>query len=453
MKNRLSRSSVLFSFLIIVILAASCNAPTPNADSASTMVAQTMGALSIAQTLSALSFTQTALASTAQDQLPLIPTTLTPSELTEAPATPINHVLIPGSMPGSQSTIDDIVFNSDSFNLDLFERPYTSGAMGYRPDLDLQKVLLSSDANFFYFEFGLFNVNPDTNGLVANYGAEIDVDRDGRGDFLVWVYQAPTSTTWDTTGIVVFADMNKDVGGPSPLYSDAPFQGDGYETELWPGKPLTDPDGAWVRVNPAYPNSIQFAVKRSLLNNPTSFLWSAVADDSLKAPASFDYNDIMTLQQAGSPYQGSSYYPLAGLALLDNTCRGAWNFKPTGNEPGYCKKSATPTATLAAPPKPTPTATVKIVVITTVAPCTKVQITAQVTDGSTWDPSWSSAVTLCIGGDCKHPDSSGYAVWYESPGTYTITASAPTFGITPASATVKLGCGEKSLTQFVIGPG
>jgi hypothetical protein len=450
MKSRQSRVAGVISILIIVIMLVSCSSPISSSDNASTMVAQTMGALAIAQTLSALSATQTALVGAGAEQQTLLPTT-TPFTPTEEAAAPVNHVLTPGDMPGSQSTIDDIMFNSDSFNTDLYERPYTSGTMIYRPDLDLQKVLLSSDANFFYFELGLFNVNPDTNGLVANYGAEIDVDRDGRGDYLVWVYMAPTSTTWDITGVVVYTDQNNDVGGPNPLLSDAPYTGDGYETEIWPGKPLTDPDGAWVRVNPADPRSIQFAVKRSLLGNPTSFLWSALADDGTKAPYYFDYNDIMTIQQAGSPYQNSSYYPLAGLALLDSTCRGAWNFTPTGNEPGYCKKTVQPTVAKTSAPKPTGTPTAKV--ITPTETCLKVQITAQVTDGSTWDPSWSSGVTLCIGSNCQHPDSSGYVVWYKVPGTYTIKASAPTYGITPGSATVKLGCGEKSLTQFVIGPG
>jgi hypothetical protein len=52
------------------------------------------------------------------------------------------------------------------------------------------------------------------------------------------------------------------------------------------------------------------------------------------------------------------------------------------------------------------TSTVKIVAIITTASCSNAQITAQVTDGSNWDHSWSSAITLLIGGDCKHPDSS-----------------------------------------------
>jgi len=388
-------------------------------------------------------------------------TPLGPVETTAAAAAPLSHSIYPGEMPTIASTIDDTLYNSDNYNTCLFERPFASGTMEYRPDLDLQKIYMGSDNNFFYFELDLFNVNPTSNGLVANYGAEIDVDRDGRGDFLVWVYQAPTSTNWDTTGIAVFADQNNDVGGATPLISDAPNTGNGYETELWPGKPTTDADGAWVRVNPSSPKSIQFTVKRSLLGNPTSFMWEGWADDGIKAPYSFDYNDLIPFQQAGSPYQGNAYYPLAKVAFIDNTCREAWGFTPVGTEPGLCVKVVTPTkGPSVAKPTNTPTLKptyiiTKPVVKTTTAPvCTDVQIGAQVTDGSTWDPAWASGVTLCLdGGDCQNPDSSGYAFWYRPAGGYTITAYSKAYGITPGSASVKLGCGQKSLTQFVIGPG
>jgi hypothetical protein len=59
---------------------------------------------------------------------------------------------------------------------------------------------------------------------------------------------------------------------------------------------------------------------------------------------------------------------------------------------------------------------------------------------------------LCIVGDCKNPDSGGYATWILPAGAYTIKASS-SYGITPGSASTKLGCGEKDLIQFVIGPG
>lgn len=445
MKKVLVASRSMVIFLFVFILATSCNLiPGGSSDP-------------VAQTLVALAFTQTAVASSPGGEAVTAPT-ITPMISSDS-TQELTHVIMPGEPPATESTIDDILFNSDNFNTGLYERPYTMVNMVYHPDLDLQKIMLSADDTFFFVDLTAFGVNGDTQNLVANYGAEFDTDKDGRGDYLLWVYQAPTSTSWDINGVVLFTDLNNDVGSVKPLLSDTPTTTDGYETELWPGKPITDPDGAWVRIDPANPASIEIAVKRSLLGNPATLLWSGWADDNLKAAYLFDYNDSMTAQEAGSPYASSAYYPIGKLALVDNTCRGAWGFKPTGNEPGACKPSTQPTT--AATKKPsgptatytiiTPTATKKPVITT--APCTDVQITAQATAGGTWDPTWSAGVTFCLnGGDCKNPDSSGYAVWYRTPGSYTITGSS-SYGITPSSGTVNLGCGEKDLVLFNIGPG
>jgi hypothetical protein len=448
MKRHISRYATMVLFLIIFLIISSCNLPLGGSGT------DTSG--QVAQTLVSLGLTQTAMAvpPAVQETLPpateaAVTTPLTPPENTAAP---ITHIVMPGNMQTTESTIDDIVFNSDSFNTNLYERPYTSIQMVYRPDLDLQKPFLSTDNTFFYFALPVKNLNPDTKTLSGNYGAEVDIDRDGRGDFLVWAWNPPTAS-WDMSGVSVFTDQNNDVGAARPLLSDAPNKGDGYETEIWPGKPMIDPDGAWARIDPNNPLTVQIAVKRSLLGNPASFLWSAWADDMVKAPTLCDYNDAFTPAEAGSPYTSSSNYPLDQLALVDNTCRGAWGFTPTGNEPGYCKKTVAPTtAATKKPLQPTTTSTKPVVIVTTEVPCGTVQVGAQVTDGSTWDPSWASAVTLCVNGDCKNPDGLGYATWVLPAGGYTIIASS-SFGITPGSASVKLGCGQKSLTQFVIGPG
>jgi hypothetical protein len=446
MKQFLVASRTALIFIFVLILATSCSLISGgNTDQ-------------VSQTLVALAFTQTAMVSSPVDQAAAAPT-ITPMISVDTTAESLTHVIMPGEPPATESTIDDILFNSDNFNSGVYERPYTMVEMVYHPDLDLQKIMLSADNTFFFVDLPVFGVNGNTQNLVANYGAEFDTDKDGRGDYLLWVYQAPTSTSWDITGVALFTDLNNDVGSVKPLLSDTPTTTDGYETELWPGKPITDPDGAWVRIDPSNPAEIQIAVKRSLLGNPTELLWSGWADDNLKAAYLFDYNDSMTAQEAGSPYASNAYYPIGKLALVDNTCRGAWGFKPTGNEPGICKTTTQPTT--AATKKPggptntvtiiTPTATKKPVITT--APCTDVQITAQATAGGTWDPTWSAGVTFCLdGGDCKSPDSSGYAVWYRVPGSYTITGSS-SYGITPSSGTVNLGCGEKDLVIFNVGPG
>jgi hypothetical protein len=72
------------------------------------------------------------------------------------------------------------------------------------------------------------------------------------------------------------------------------------------------------------------------LTGSSGFLWSAWADAGLKAPDYFDYHDMYNQETAGSPYPGSSLYPIKNLALFDNTCRSYFGFEPTGNEPGLC---------------------------------------------------------------------------------------------------------------------
>jgi hypothetical protein len=415
---------------------------------------------SVAQTVAAMS-TQGAVVQPAGGYSPQpvatteIPTPMTPPINTPAP---VIHVIMPGEMQAIESTIDDVKFNGDDFSTNLFERPLTPKEMQDRFDLDLQTITLSTDNTFLYFSLDLRDVNLNTKALDGNYGIELDTDQDGRGDYLLWAFIPPSSTSWTIDGMALFNDMNNDVGSTRPLLSDPVAQTDGYDTEVWPSKPMLDPDGAWVRINPNDATVVQLAVKRSLIDNPAKFLWSAWADDQIKTPIKFDYNDAYTEAQAGSLVSSSPYYPIQEIALVDNTCREAWGFLPTRKEPGICKPAVVvqPTATkkpvagptkTKAPDQPTPTPTLKPVI--TVPVCTDVQVGAQVTP---WDVAYTSGVTLCLNGDCKNPDSLGYALWYLPAGTYTILASAPAYGISPTSATTTLGCGEKSLSQFQIGP-
>ena len=58
-----------------------------------------------------------------------------------------------------------------------------------------------------------------------------------------------TRPQWSTEGVQVFADCNHDTGGLSAELSDAPFDGDGYETKIFDSGIGDDPDLAWIRVN------------------------------------------------------------------------------------------------------------------------------------------------------------------------------------------------------------
>ncbi len=439
------------TILVLILVLAGCNLPGTLPQNVDDIVAQTLTALSA----QAVTPTHEAIA-TLEPTGTEISTPMTPPENTVAP---IVHVIMPGEMQAIESTVDDVLYNSDDFSRNMYERPFTQMTMENRFDLDLQKIAMSTDNTFFYFSLALKDVNIGTKTVDGNYGIEFDLDKDGRGDYLLWAYQPPVSTSWDYLGIGLFSDVNKDVGGTHALVSDPTDPNwNGYETEVWPGKPLTDPDGAWMRLSPSDVTVVQLAVKRSLLGNPASFLWSAWADDQVKAPYKFDYNDFYTAAEAGSPILGNANYPLKALAQMDSTCREAWGFKATGNEPGICKKAVVqPTAKpkVTTQPGVTPTKTPivptkQVITVTQPPTCTDVQIGAQITP---WDVAYTSGVTLCLdGGECKNPDSLGYVIWYRPAGGYTINASS-SYGISPSSVSVKLGCGEKSLSQFTIGPG
>ena len=254
----------------------------------------------------------------------------------------------------------------DDLSVNLLERPFTAEDMQYRPDVDLTRVELGHNPTFYYIQLHLSGVNPQTNTLSAHYGVEFDTDRDGRGDVLLWV-KGDGDTEWNIADVYVYQDDNNDVGGPRPVLADASGGGNGYERLLFSPDHLDDPDAAWKRVDPSNPNVIQLAIKRSLLGNASAFFWRAWADDGVSNPGSFDYNDFFTPAQAGSPFSGNNNYPLQELYLVDNTCRLAFGFEPSGDEPGLCLvPQPTPTATPVPPtatPQPTPTPTETPIII------------------------------------------------------------------------------------------
>jgi hypothetical protein len=251
----------------------------------------------------------------------------------------------------SASTADQKRANGgDYLNQNLLERPFTTEEMVYRPDVDLVRVEISKDSTFYYFMLYLSDVNSETNMLSAYYGIELDISRDGRGDFLLWAL-GDGSTEWSITDVFIYQDANDDVGGSRPLLAEAPnYSGDSYEKLLFSPDHLDDPDAAWKRVDPADDTVIQLAIKKSVLGNAEAFMWNAWADDGVKDPTKFDYNDFFTLTEAGSPIGGAADYPLKDLYLTDNTCRLAYGFEPTGNETGLCYVPE-PAAT-AEPPEP-----------------------------------------------------------------------------------------------------
>jgi hypothetical protein len=226
----------------------------------------------------------------------------------------------------------------DLYTSNLFERPFTT-AMVYLPDVDIQRAAISSDDSFFYFTITLSGTHPGTGVFEGLYAVELDTNLDGRGDYFIAGLN-PSGTTWTTSGVIVRFDSDKDVGGPDPIKSDAPFTGNGYETILANDKP----EAAWIRISPSNPVAVQIAVHSQLVGNPKQFLWGITTDNGIKDPGKYDYDDTYTKEQAGSPYvEEPTLYPLKIVNSFDNVCRQPYGFTPTVRIPNMC---------YSAPPEP-----------------------------------------------------------------------------------------------------
>jgi hypothetical protein len=237
----------------------------------------------------------------------------------------------------------------DSYNINLFERPFTQTVMNYLPELDIVTFRLTQDADWYYVSMEM--TGGDMNDpLGVNYGVELDTDHDGFGDILVWA-SPPYTTTWLAETVQVYKDTNHDTGGASAEKSDAVYPGNGYDTIIFDRGQGDDPDLAWVRLDPRTSSAIQFAFKRSLAGN--AFMWGVWADAGLKDPSKFNYNDRFTEADAGSPIKGKPDYPIKAIYQVDNTCWAAQGFKPTGYEPHLCPPLG-PQPTRQPRPGPTP---------------------------------------------------------------------------------------------------
>lgn len=298
--------------------------------------------------------------------------TAPPSATTEAPTVeivtpeitptaPIVHLMTPGEPPPPSRFMTDRSSLAlaaerrsiaDDFNNGVYERPFTSQAMDYKGYLDLNRAELSGAIPWIYLT--LFLEAPPNPAEPAFYGIEIDLDLDGRGDWLI-VAAAPPGGSWTTDGVRVYQDTDNDVGAQTPVRNDLPPQvGDGYETLVFDQGAGPDPDAAWIRLSPQGGSRVQIAFKHGMIGGDIEFLWGGwtFADPQ---PGFFDLHDHYAIAQAGSPLSESSYYPLRDLALIDSTCRWGYDFNPAPNLPGVCRIPPTPTPTLTPTKTPTPT--------------------------------------------------------------------------------------------------
>ncbi len=306
-----------------------------------------------------------------QGQAPLIPVagqtttpTAPPSQIPATATVVVTHIVTP-SAPLGGKLVSDVNSSStapekrapygDSYSNNLLERPFTQD-MTYVPDLDISNFTVAKDNNWWYVSIKLVGANPN-NTLGIDYGVILDTNHDGFGDYLIWAHP-PYTNQWETAPVQIYQDKNHDTGGLSAAKSDAPFNGDGYETLIFDGSQGgNDPDLAWVRINAGPDATVQFAFKRSWSGN--LFMLGVIADAGLKDPKKMDYVDRFTIAEAGSPLREDPNYPLKALSLVDNTCREAFGFQPTFYIPQGCPLPPTPTPKPRSPrpnntPAPTP---------------------------------------------------------------------------------------------------
>lgn len=294
--------------------------------------------------------------------------TPTPPQPTGTPPPTANpHQTIPSDLPAERtnhagdydsSASGKRFAGGDRFTYEQFERPYSADTMDvYFPYLDILDTMSYQDETWIY---GIILLKGRENDqLPGTYAIQLDVDRDGKGDWMAFA-STPSSTEWTTNGVRVFQDANHDVGAATAMFSDKNAYSDGFETKVFDSGEGDDPDTAWVRIAPDNPNLVQIALKRSVIGSDiTRYMMNMWAGNSLMDPALFDLSDHFTHEQAGAADPGFEiYYPIKAVYEIDNSCRMPVGFQPTGSEPGLCRefnpRPEQPGSPATPRPKPTP---------------------------------------------------------------------------------------------------
>jgi hypothetical protein len=260
----------------------------------------------------------------------------------------IQHTIIPVNLPAERSSHAGDFDSStsaaqkeapggDRFTFGRFERPFNAQIMDvYLSQIDIVDTFVFQDETWIYGSITLKDLSTK-NTPEARYAIELDVDRDGKGDWLIIAF-SPASTEWSVTGVQAFEDTNNDVGDLTAMYADKTTAGDGFESLIFDEGKGNDADTAWVRVSPDNPNVVEIAVKLSVVGSPERYLINMWAGTSLINPAIFDINDHFSHEQAGAADSGFEYfYPIKDVSEIDNSCKMAVGFEPTGQEPGLCE--------------------------------------------------------------------------------------------------------------------
>ncbi len=265
---------------------------------------------------------------------------------TSVPPTPVFLGAVPVALPSerldragdvdsSPNAYKKLVSGGDEFVHGLFERPFNANTMDtYFPYLDIVETQGFIDDTWGYGTITLEGT--DKNGaLPGQYALELDLNRDGRGDWLI-LAKSVSGTDWSASGVQAWNEPDTDIGGQYAMVADNKPQGvQGYENLVFDEGKGELVDGAWARIKPDDPKTVEIAFKLAMMGDPSLYAMGAWAGTKID-PAMFDYNDAMSHAEAGSPLPSYKVYPLQALAEVDNTCRLAIGFAPTGKEPGLC---------------------------------------------------------------------------------------------------------------------
>jgi hypothetical protein len=230
----------------------------------------------------------------------------------------------------------------DEFLKNRFERPFTSNDMTYLPDLDIVDFGIASDDQFFYISIIFAGRDVATDSMTGIYGVEIDRDADGRAELLL-ATRPPYSSEFTAENVVVMADLDGDIGGPTINRPDPDFAGDGYNGiifDLSQNIHPDDPDLIWVRFVDGEKPTIEIAYRKWIFRGgDEKFMWSVFAYNGLAGldPGKFNVHDTISEVEAGSPFKGDPHYPIKALAAMDNTCRVPLGFAAVGTEPLGCQ--------------------------------------------------------------------------------------------------------------------
>jgi hypothetical protein len=270
-------------------------------------------------------------------------------EVVSQPAAGIEHTDIPAGLPDQSSgkagdfdssTVLDAnsLIGGDRFTYNRFERPFNSDTMDvYFSQIDIVNTEVFQDEMWIYARISLKDLGASSS-QTAKYAVELDTTLNGKANWLV-IVDKPESTDWTVNGVRLYQDANGNVGGEFPALTDKnPVSGDGFEALIFDQGEGPDPDTAWARISLNDSNVIEIAVKRAAIGNPSKYLINMWAGHDMLDPARFDLNDNFTHEQAGAADKGLEYYyPIKEVSEIDNSCRIAIGFQPTGLEPGLCQ--------------------------------------------------------------------------------------------------------------------